>query len=971
MDRVLAGLHWETCLFYLDDIIVFSSTWEEHLARLREVFERLRHAKLKLGAEKCTFAVKEVNYLGHRVTEEGLLPDSSLLAAIREIPPPKTPTEVRSFLGLAGYYRRYVKGFAAIAAPLHALTQKDAVFHWSEDYQAAFDQLKTLLTTSPITAFPDFNQAFRLYTDASTAGLGAILAQVRDGKERIICCASRELNQAEKSYPATKLECLAIVWAVVKFRPYLMAMPFEVFTDHYALQWLKMMRTGSALLHRWSAALEEYDFTVHHCPGKVQTHVDGLSRLPVGPAPPEDALLHIQVDTEEEVRCLAQELHAATHLGGQALWKLFSDRYSHKAGRRVCIEVAQSFPQFQLGSDYGHRLKTTGSIQSKGSWDTLSVDIVGPLPADRRHEFLIVFVDCFSRYSILVPASNHTASTVSDTLLRHVVPYFGTPRHLLSDRGHEFVGEVWAELTRSLGIQRLLTSPYHPEGNSINERSHRTINNMLRVRLLEDVPSRTWVDKIPGIMLALNAMVHEPHGFSASMIATGREPTLPPDLEGDACASPALEDPASYVEAVKKRLTVTHQQMTPPPAPVATNPYREGSLIFAMTTPPERTNKLAPRWTGPFVVKRVPNLYQVTCEDDSVWRTIHVNHAKPAKTPATGFPTPPPTPELPKPTLGCLPRSLQRPLSRRPLPPPQPAAPTTGPPQPAAAQPADTPPSSRRPARPAANRNSAPHAVQQPPPAPGRANDNSRPGQQLRRSARLIPRACTIKSPPQPPTAQLRSDLKMAWTYPLSLDFKQCLESKEDPYLFSSIFLEDLHSGHQEYLANIQQLIDALPKSLDPTSRFALRAQVTPAGHQRLRNSIRAALWWLLPSDGEFRRSSNGIQYYLARQGRRVVLRGGNVTQPFHESRLCWIPDPTPSPPRLVEQEFPVSSSDSVAPIPSDSVLSYKSNVSVHKISDTQASAIATSGSSGAPLTPSLPKKCWRRRRRQARRAAN
>ena len=345
MDRVLAGLHWETCLFYLDDIIVFSSTWEEHLARLHEVFERLRHAKLKLGAAKCTFAAKEVSYLGHRVTEEGLLPDPSLLAAIKEIPPPKTATEVRSFLGLAGYYRRYVKGFAAIAAPLHALTRKDAVFHWSEDCQTAFDQLKTLLTTSPITAFPDFSQAFRLYTDASTAGLGAILAQVRDGKEYIICCASRALNKAEKSYPATKLECLAIVWAVAKFRPYLMAMPLEVFTDHYALQWLKTMLTGSALLHRWSAALEEYDFTVRHRPGKVQTHVDGLNRLPVGPAPPEDALLHIQVNSEEEARRLAQELHTATHLGGQALWKLFSDRYSHKAGRRICIEVAQSCPQ--------------------------------------------------------------------------------------------------------------------------------------------------------------------------------------------------------------------------------------------------------------------------------------------------------------------------------------------------------------------------------------------------------------------------------------------------------------------------------------------------------------------------------------------------------------------------------------------------------------------------------------------------
>ena len=223
---------------------------------------------------------------------------------------------------------------------------------------------------------------------------------------------------------------------------------------------------------------------MRHRPGKVQTHVDGLNRLPVGPAPPEYALLHVQVDSEEEARRLAQELHTATRLGGQALWKLFSDRYSHKAGRRICIEVAQSCPQCQRGSDYGHRLKTKGTIQSKGPWDTLSVDIVGPLPADRRHEFVIVFVDCFSRYSILVPDSNHTANTVSDALLRHVVPYFGTPRRLLSDRGREFVGEAWASLTRSLGIQRLLTSPYHPEGNSINERSHRTINNMLRARLL-------------------------------------------------------------------------------------------------------------------------------------------------------------------------------------------------------------------------------------------------------------------------------------------------------------------------------------------------------------------------------------------------------------------------------------------------------------------------------------------------------
>ena len=231
---------------------------------------------------------------------------------------------------------------------------------------------------------------------------------------------------------------------------------------------------------------------------------------------------------------------------------------------------------------------------------------------------------------------------------------------------------------RSLEVQRLLTSPYHPEGNSINERSHRTINNMLRARLLDGASSRAWVEKIPGIMLALNAMVHIPHGFSASMIATGREPTLPPDLENDACASPSINDPTSYIEVLRQRLSLTHQQMTPPPAPAATNPYQEGSLIFVLTTPPERTNKLAPRWKGPFRVKRVPNPYQVVYEDGSAWRTIHVNHAKPAKLTATDPPAPTPTPEPSRPALGYLLRSLQRPHPRQPPPPLQSAASTGG-----------------------------------------------------------------------------------------------------------------------------------------------------------------------------------------------------------------------------------------------------------------------------------------------------
>ena len=225
------------------------------------------------------------------------------------------------------------------------------------------------------------------------------------------------------------------------------------------------------------------------------------------------------------------------------------------------------------------------------------------------------------------------------------------------------------------------------------------MNNMLRARLLEGTSSCAWVEKVPGLMLNLNAMVHEQHGFSASMVATGREPTLPPDLQNDACSSPSLDDPTDYVEVLRQRLSLTHQQMTAPLPPAPANPHQEGSLIFMMTTPPERTNKLTPRWKGPFQVKRVPNPYQVVYEDRSVWRTVHVNHTKPAKLTAPDLPLPTPAPEPPRPTLGYFPRSLQR-LSSHP-PPPQAAAPTWGIPPPPTASvptpPAPPPPASQRP----------------------------------------------------------------------------------------------------------------------------------------------------------------------------------------------------------------------------------------------------------------------------------
>ena len=205
MDLVLARLQWSSCLIYLDDVIVTGKTFSEHLLRLKEVFDRLREAKLKLKPSKCAFCKSKVAFQGHIVSAEGVITDPGKVDKVKHWPQPTSGKEVHQFLGLANYYRRFVKDFATIARPLHKLTEKIAKFQWTEQCQAAFEKLRNLLTTAPVLDFPDYVRPFILDTDASDTGLGAVLSQVDcEGKEHVIAYASRTLSKAERTYCVTR-----------------------------------------------------------------------------------------------------------------------------------------------------------------------------------------------------------------------------------------------------------------------------------------------------------------------------------------------------------------------------------------------------------------------------------------------------------------------------------------------------------------------------------------------------------------------------------------------------------------------------------------------------------------------------------------------------------------------------------------------------------------------------------------------
>lgn len=299
IDNVLRGLQGIHCLVYLDDIIVYSSSLQEHLDKLRTIFDRLRKTNLKVQLDKSEFLRKEVLYLGHTITSNGLKPNNDKIKAVLNYPLPRTTTEIKSFLGLIGYYRRFIKDFAKITQPMTArLKKKRSMPIDDEKYIAAFQKCKELLVNAPILQYPDPEKPYILTTDASEFALGAILSQGTVGNDKPVAYASRTLNDAETRYSVTEKELLAIVWAVKHFRPYLYGRKFTIVTDHKPLTWLNTLKETNSRLTRWRLRLSEYDFNIIHKSGKLNNNADALSRIKINALDKDNSSMKVNVDKD-------------------------------------------------------------------------------------------------------------------------------------------------------------------------------------------------------------------------------------------------------------------------------------------------------------------------------------------------------------------------------------------------------------------------------------------------------------------------------------------------------------------------------------------------------------------------------------------------------------------------------------------------------------------------------------------------
>ncbi|XP_053356089.1 uncharacterized protein LOC128527651, partial [Clarias gariepinus] len=526
MEKVLADIPRNRCVVYLDDLLVHGKEFEVALANLREVFLAIQRANLRLNSKKCQLLRQETVFLGHVISAQEIATDPAKIAAVQNWPEPVNVSQLRTFLGLASYYRRFVKNFATIASPLHELTRKNQPFRWDWVHARAFTQLREALVTSPVLEYPDASRMFILDRDASDVVLGAVLSQVSEGKERAIAYFSRALSGPEKNYCVTRRELLAVVAALKHFRPYLYGQSFLLRTDHASLVWLLSFKEPEGQLARWLERLQDYDFIVQHRAGKLHANADALSRRPCS----NERCQHCErveacagdCDVEHFSNPVSQNSLPAQSSGAPV-----GNQPSKPACSRVTavpkpspIAVAP-VPQLDCEQLIAEQEKDPALQQVLG-WVKagrrpeynavahlgLEVDILGPFPiSDRGNRYVLVAMDYFTKWPEAFAVPDQSASTTARVLVDEVFSRFGAPERLHSDQGRNFEAEVFAAVCERLGVKKTHTTPLHPQSDGLVERFNRTLTTQLAV--LTSARQKDWDEHLPLVLWAYRTAVQE------------------------------------------------------------------------------------------------------------------------------------------------------------------------------------------------------------------------------------------------------------------------------------------------------------------------------------------------------------------------------------------------------------------------------------------------------------------------------
>lgn len=581
MDTILSDM--DGVFVYMDDILVASEDEPSHRHLLRQLFRRLQDHSLAVHPGKCEFGQPSLQFLGHRVSAEGISPLPERVEALRAFPVPKDKTSLQEFLGLLNYYHRFIPQAAHVLQPLHASLRKTAgPFHWTPDMGKAFRAAKEALAQATLLVHPESSAETCLTVDASDRAVGASLEQRLGGTWKPLAFFSSTLRPAETRYSTFDRELLAMYLAVKHFRHFLEGRPFSIYTDHKPLTFA--MRAHSDYTPRQTRHLgyiSEFSTDLRHLSGKDNAAADALSRNPpplmaVSQLPDIDftALAAAQaLDPETHAartaitglqwrnqlldggatllcdvstgrprpfvpaawrRRIFEAIHNLSHPGARASRRLLTERFVWPKINKDITAWVQTCLPCQRSKVQRHTSAPLKQFDPPGRrFEHIHVDIVGPLPHSSGFQYVFTVVDRFSRWAEAIPMPEASASTCAQALLQHWVARFGVPLHITSDRGRQFTSTLWAALAKVLGCKIWQTTAYHPQSNGMVERFHRQLKAALRARLT----SPTWSDELPIIMLAIRATPKEDLGCAPAELVYGSTLRLPGEFFGPASDS--------------------------------------------------------------------------------------------------------------------------------------------------------------------------------------------------------------------------------------------------------------------------------------------------------------------------------------------------------------------------------------------------------------------------------------------------
>ncbi|GJR00793.1 hypothetical protein Tco_0523777 [Tanacetum coccineum] len=675
MNRVCKPYLDKFVIVFIDDILIYSKNKKEHEEHLKIILELLKKEELYAKFSKCEFWIPKVQFLGHVIDSKGIHVDPAKIESIKDWTSPKSPTEIRQFLGLAGYYRRFIEGFSKIAKPMTKLTQKKVKFEWGDKQEAAFQLLKQKLCSAPILALPEGSEDFIAYCDASKKGLGAVLMQ----REKVISYASRQLKIHEKNYTTHDLELGAVVFALKIWRHYLYGTKCTVYTDHKSLQHILDQKELNMRQRRWLELLSDYDCDIRYHPGKANVILSAQDRW----RKPENiksedvgGMLVENAKFPEAIREQKLEPRAdgTLCLNGRSWLPCYGDlrtiimheshksKYSiHPGSDKMYQDMKKLYWWPNMKADiatYVNKCLTCAKVKAEHQrpsgllvqpkipewkWDNITMDFVTKLPkSSQGYDTIWVIVDRLTKSAIFTPMrETDPLDKLARLYLKEVVTRHGIPVSIICDRDPRFASNFWRSLQNALGTNLDMSTAYHPQTDGQSERTIQTLEDMLRACAIDF--GKGWVNHLPLVEFSYNNSYHasiKAAPFEALYGRKCRSPVCWTEVgEAQILGPELIQETTEKIIQIKQRMQAARDRQKSY-ADLKRKPmeFQVGDKVMLKVSPWKgvvrfgKRGKLNPRYVGPFkVIERVGEVaYKLELPEElsRVHNTFHVSNLK-------------------------------------------------------------------------------------------------------------------------------------------------------------------------------------------------------------------------------------------------------------------------------------------------------------------------------------------------------